>query len=362
MTKAAAKSTRPVDEALHASSTKVWIGLGVFWVALFVYCMTAWVLGPDFRPNTFGYAAATPHYVLFIKSIEIAMLALTSWILWYFVVKPLVRDRRLSFEGIYFLACFTLVVQELWHSWIRPQLLYNDLFFNMGSWMGTLSVSNPTAHLTPLLIANAGLCYFWIYGLPAYGGAKLMDRINRREPGENRARFSPLQIIGIAFAGFSLSDFVIESIILRTGMLVYPSTIPALTLFAGTPHQFPIYEIAAWAGTYTFAASLLHFRNMRGETVADRHIERIARASWRRTLALWLALVGFLQTGLLVTYNLPYTFWALHGGPWTISESERPWLTAGMCGPSTAYDCPGPGVPFARRDSPTNRVSSEKTQ
>lgn len=350
------KHAPAIDQPLHASATKVWIALGFFWSALFVYCMTAWVLGPDFRPNGFGRAAATRDYVLFIRTIEVAMLALTAWILWQFVLRPLVRERRLSFEGLYFLACFTLVVQEPWHSWIRPQLLYNDLFFNMGSWMGTLPVSNPTAHLTPLPIAFAGLGYFWIYGLPAYGGAKLMGRLDRPLPGANRARFSPLQMIAIAFAGFCLFDLAIESVILRTGMFVYPSTIPALTLFAGKTYQFPLYEMVAWAGTYTFAASLLHFRNARGETVADHHLELVARPGRLRTLARWLALVGFLQTGLLVTYNIPYMFWALHGGPFAIDERTQPWLTAGLCGPSTRYDCPGPGIPFARRDSPTNRI------
>ncbi|WP_285021515.1 spirocyclase AveC family protein [Novosphingobium sp. fls2-241-R2A-195] len=347
------------ERPLHATATKVWIGVGAFWVALFAYCMIAWVTGPDFRPNTFGHSSAPASYVLFLRGLEVAMLALTAWILWRFILGPLVRDRRFSFEGLYFLACFTMVVQEPWHSWVRPQLLYNDLFFNMGSWMGTLPVSNPTAHLTPLPLAFAGLGYFWIYGLPAYAGAKIMDRINRPRPGRNRPRFSPLQIIAIGFAGFCVFDLVIESFILRTGMFVYPSTIPALTLFAGTAHQFPLYEMVAWAGTYTFAASLLHFRDARGETVADRHVDMIAPPGKRRTLARWLALVGFLQTGILVTYNLPYMFWALHGGPFTISEAEKPWLTAGMCGPSTAYDCPGPGVPFARRDSATNRIPQE---
>lgn len=348
------------ERPLHATATKVWIALGAFWVGLFAYCMVAWVAGPDFRPNTFGRSAAPADYVLFIRALEAFMLALTAWIVWHFILGPLRRNGRFSFEGLYFLACFTMVVQEPWHSWIRPQLLYNDLFFNMGSWMGALPVSNPTAHLTPLPLAFAGLGYFWIYGLPAYAGARLMDRIGRAGPDRNHARFSPLQMIGIAFGGFCLFDVAIESFIVRTGMFIYPSTIPALTLFAGTPHQFPLYEMVAWAGTYTVAASLLHFRTPRGETMADRDIDMVVRPGRLRTLARWLALTGFLQTGILATYNLPYMFWALHGGPFTVTERSHPWLTAGMCGPSTSYDCPGPGVPIARRDSPTNRIGKPR--
>lgn len=362
MATAAESSALAGDRPLQPTATLVWIGLGVFWVGVFSWCMIGWVLGPDFRQNTYGHEAAPHDYVMFLRGLEIAMLVLTAWILWYFVLRPVLRDRRLSDSGIYFLACFTLVVQEPWHSWIRPQLLYNNLFFNMGSWMGMLPVSNPTAHLTPVPLAFAGLGYFWIYGLPAYGGARLLDRFNAPRPGANRARLAPLQTIAATFAGFCLFDLMIESFIVRTGMFVYPSTIPALTLFAGKSYQLPIYETAAWAGTYTFGACLLHYRNAQGETVADRHVSMLARPGARRTLLRWLGYVGFLQTGLLTTYNLPYMFWALHGGPFVIQESEKPWLTAGLCGPRTAYDCPAPGVPFARSDSPTNRIAQEPAQ
>ncbi|VWX50147.1 spirocyclase AveC family protein [Novosphingobium sp. 9U] len=332
-------------------ATRIWIGLGVFWMAVFLYCLIAWVTGPDFRAVTFGRDQAPHGYVVFLKSLEMAMLALTIWLIWRFVLKPVLRTGRLSFDGIYYLACFTLVVQEPWHSWIRPQLLYNDIFFNMGSWMGTLPVSNPTAYLTPVPLAFAGLGYFWIYGGPAHVGSILMARAKRRNPSIS----APRMVIG-TFLGFCVFDFFLESFILRTGMFVYPSTIPELTLFAGKSYQFPVYETVAWAGSYTFAACLRHFRNTSGETVADRGVGLIAREGWRRTLASWLAMVGFLQIGLLVTYNLPYMFYALHGGAFTVTEQEHPWLTAGICGPSTAYDCPAPGVPFARRESPTNRL------
>jgi hypothetical protein len=50
-------------------------------------------------------------------------------------------------------------------------------------------------------------------------------------------------------------------------------------------------------------------------------------------------------------------YWALYGGKFTVTEQSYPWLTAGLCGPSTPYDCPGPGVPIARRDMTTNRIS-----
>jgi hypothetical protein len=334
-------------------ATKVWIVIGAAWFALFLYCMIGWVTGPDFAPVTFGRDQAPADYVRFLRGTEIFMVLLTMWQVYWFVLRSLIREGRLSFDGLFFLACFMLVVQEPWHAWIRPQLLYNDVFINYGSWMGYLPVSNPTAHRTPLPLALAFLGYFWIVAGPAWCGSRLMSRARSRNPERSNAG-----LVFRCFLGFCIFDLVIESIILRTGMFIYPSTVPSLTMFAGTPHQLPIYETLSWAGTYTVLAGVHFFRNEKGETVADRHFDRIAIPAPLAKFARWLAIMGYCQIGMFLTYNLPYMFWALHGGDFTVTEQSHPWLTAGLCGPSTAYDCPGPGIPFARFESPTNRIDS----
>ena len=340
-----------------ATGTKFWIVMGAFWLAVFLYCMIAWVTGPDFKPVTFGRDKAPHDYVMFIRGLEVFMVALTAWIFYNFILKPLLRDGKFSFDGLFFLACFTLVVQEPWHAWIRPTLLYNDIFINYGSWLGYLPVSNPMAYKTPLPIAFAGLGYFWIYGLPAYCGSRLMSRAKARNPA-----LTPVSMAITTFLGFCVFDFLIESFIHRAGLFIFPSTIPSLTLFAGTPHQFPVYEIVAWAGTYTVGACFHFFRNDKGETWADRNLDSVGlvdRGGRLRTFARWLTMIGVLQIGILCTYNIPYMFWSLHGDKFTVTEESHPWLTAGLCGPSTPYDCPGPGVPFARLDSPTNRIYAQ---
>lgn len=338
--------------ARATAGTKAWIVCGAFWFALFIYCMTAWVLGPDFVPNTFGRDQASPGYVTFIRTLEVIMLTLTAFLLWWFVFRPLFRDRKMSFDGLFFLACGTMVLQEPWHAWIRPQLLYNTIFFNYGSWMGTLPVSSPTAQMTPLPIAFAGLGYFWIVAGPAWCGSKFMSRLKTRDPG-----ISTLKLVLYGFLAFCVFDLIIESFITRTGMFIYASTVPWYTLFAGTPHQFPLTETICWAGTYTFLACFHFFRNDRGETWADRNLDAVQLPASMKTFARWLAMVGVCQMIILGTWNIPYLFFALKGDTFVVTEESHPWLTAGMCGTSTPYDCPGPGVPFARRESPTNRIA-----
>lgn len=348
MTRETQRRTAPAG----AAATKAWIVIGAAWLVLFLYCMIGWVTGPDFVPVTLGRDQASPDYVRFIRGLEIFMLALTAWLLWRFVFRPLLRDGKMSFDGLFFMACFILVLQEPWHAWIRPQLLYNDIFINYGSWMGYLPVTNPTAHRTPLPIAFAGLGYFWIVAGPALIGSRFMGWAKARKP-----QISALGLVGWCFLGFCVFDIIIETFIVRTGMFIYPSTIPALTAFAGTPHQFPVYEMVSWAGTYTALACIHHFRNDKGETWADRQFDSLQVPARLKTFTRWLAIMGLCQIGMFLTYNLPYTYWALYGGEFTVTEESHPWLTAGLCGTSTPYACPGPGVNLARVGVPTNRVA-----
>jgi hypothetical protein len=330
----------------------MWILIGALWFTLFVYCMASWVLGPDFVPNTAGRAQAPTEYVRFIRITELIGVALAVWLFYCFVIRDWRRTGKLSFDGLFFLACGALVLQEPWLNAIRPQLLYNAIYINYGSWMGYLpGIISPVAQKVPVALAFAGLGYFYIVAGPAYVGSRFMDRARKRNP-----QLSAFKLVGSCFLGFVVFDVAIESFILRTGMFIYPSTIPALTLFAGKTYQFPLYEIVHWAGTYTALACIHFFRNGQGETWADRSFASLKIPPRIRTFVRWLAIMGLCQTAMLFTYNIPYQYWALHGGPFTVTEEDHPWFTAGLCGTSTPYDCPGPGVPIARRDSPTNRV------
>lgn len=335
------------------AGTKAWIVVGALWFALLVWCMGGWVLGPDFVPNTFGRDQAPENLVRFVRIAEVLMGLLTAWLLWHFVLRPVLFERRLGFDGMFFLACGTLVLQEPWLNWLRPQLLYNTVFVNYGSWMGYLpGIASPVAEKVPVSIYFAFLGYFWIVAGPAWCGSRFISWARTRDPS-----ITPLKLVGLCLLGFVVFDLIIEIFILRTGMFIYPSTIPSLTLWAGETYQFPVYEIFSWAGTYTGLACIHFFRNDKGETWADRGMDRMQIPSKSKGFARWLALVGICQVWMLVIYNIPYMLWALHGGPFTVTEETHPWLTAGLCGTSTPYDCPGPGVPIARRDSPTNRLA-----
>jgi hypothetical protein len=339
-------------EPAEAGWAKVLVVHGGLWLALMVYVWTAWVVSGDFKINTIGRGQEPGWYVAMIRGWEIFAVVSSVLILWWFVIRPRIKTGRMTFDGLFYLACLALCFQEPWINWTAPQFLYSTTSLNFGSFTAHIpGWSSPNSELVPLS-AWALSAYFWLVGIPAWVGSKFMGRLRRRDPS-----ISGLRLILYAYLAFCVFDVVLESFITRTQLFSYASTVPSLTLWAGTDHQFPIYETLSWAGTYTGLACLHFFRDDKGRTLAERGIDRLKiKREGLRTFARYLALMGCCQLVMLGTYNIPYAYWGMHS---VMAQplAEREWRTGGVCGPKTAFDCPAPGVPIAKRDSLTNRVA-----
>ncbi|GAA5164863.1 spirocyclase AveC family protein [Pseudonocardia eucalypti] len=334
-----------------ADHAKLWILHGAAWLALMIYVWTAWVVSGDFRTNTTGRGSEPDWYVALIRGWEVFALVVSLVILWWFVVRPKLRTGRFGFDALFFLGCMALCFQEPWINWTAPQFLYSTTSINFGSWTAHIpGWTSPNSELVPLSLWALS-AYFWLVGIPAYAGSRFMRRLRTRNAG-----LSNLRLVGYTYLAFCVFDVLLESFITRTQLFSYGSTVPALTLWAGTDHQFPIYETISWAGTYTVLASLHFFRDDRGRSLPERGIDKLRITSGRlRTFAQFLAIMGACQAGMLFTYNIPYAYWGMHA---VMAEPfvAREWRTAGVCGPKTAYDCPAPNLPIARIGSPTNRI------
>lgn len=332
------------------AGTKLWIVLGALWFALCVYAWGAWVLGPHFVPNTIGRDLAPQWYVNLVRGVEIFAVLVTILILYKYVVKPKLVAGKISFDGLFFLACWLLFIQEPWINWTSLQFLYSTVFINFGSWCGYIpGWSSPNPEVMPVALVAWGSAYLWLVAFPAWAGSKFMGWLKNRY----RDMSAPV-LVAAVYGAFVVFDLLLESFILRTQLFNYGSTVPELTLWAGQKHQFPVYESLSWCATYTGLACLHYFRDDQGRSFVERGIERINLRGRLSTFLRFLAILGYCQTIMLVTYNIPYQFWALHAGP-LLPEYEE-YRTAGMCGPDTAYDCPRPDLPIARRSSPTNRI------
>ncbi len=344
-------STAPRDP--QATGTRLWVAHGVLWLALIAYVWTAWIVSGDFQVNTIGRGQEPDWYVITVRCVEIGFgVIFTGWILWRFVIGPKLRTGRLSFDGLFFLACWLCFFQEPWMNWINLQFLYATTFVNFGSWLEQIpGWSMPNARLIPVPMVY-GMAYLWMLGFGAWLGSRYMARQRRKDPGRSAGR-----VVWQTFAVMVLVDLIVESIMVHLQLINYPRTISSLTLWAGTDHQFPVYEMLAWPGTFIILSSLHFFRDDQGRSWPERGIDRLGiRNGKLHTFARFAAIAGVAQLAILVAFNIPYQVYGLHADKVPDAYLERPWRMGGVCGPNTAYDCGGPGILMPRHDTPTNRV------
>lgn len=333
-----------------STGTKLWIANGVFWFLFASYVWGAWILGPDFKENTFGRDAATPGYVLWIRCVEVASILLAIWQLAQFVFLPKLRTGRFSMDGLFFLACWTLYLQEPWINYNNHQFLYTTVSFNRGSWCNYIPGWNsPNAELIPVGSIIWFTSYLTLVGLWIFAGSKFMRWWKSKRPD-----VSPLELILTTFLVFIPFDFLLEYMILSTGLFNYASTVPQLTLWAGQKNQFPVYEIVIWCATLTAWSSVRYFTNDRGETWAERGLSNIKfPTEGLKTFTRFVVIMGSLHLLFLLIYNVPYLYFSTKGGAFPPYE---PYRIGGLCGPNTNFDCPGLSVPVPKRDSDTNRT------
>jgi hypothetical protein len=340
---------RGVDQRTRAL---LWITHGALWLALIAYCWISWVVSGDFRPNTLGRGQEPSWYVVLMRGWEVFALVCTVAIVWFYVVRPKLRTGRMSFDGLFVIGCGLMFFQEPWINWTSYQFLYSTTSINFGSWLGHIpGWSYPHAELVPVSLW-AGTAYFWLVAIPAIAGSTFMGWLSRRQPGIGK-----LKLIALTYLAFCVFDLVLEAFITRTNLFSYGSVIPSLSLFAGTDHQFPIYETISWAGTYVFLSCFHFFRDDHGRSLPERGIDQLRIGKRLNTFARFLAIAGMCQLSILLTYNIPYQLYALHS-EMSPAYLQQPWRLGGVCGPGTNYDCPGPGVPIPRHDSETNRTVS----
>jgi hypothetical protein len=338
--------------ATDAAAGRFWVTVGALWLALCVWAWGGWIISGDFAANKLDAGAAPGWYKVMVHGTEVFAVVVTGWILWRFVIRDKRRTGSLSFDGLFFLACWMLLIQEPWINWVSDQFMYSTVAINFGSWTSHIPLwSSPNSQLVPLPIVWVGTAYLWLVAIPAYAGSRFMTYQRRRNPGIGFFR-----LLGTTFLAFVVFDLILEAVIVRTQLFSYASTVPSLTLFAGSKYQFPLYETVSWCSTYLGLACIHHFRDDKGRTLVERGVDRLRVAGRLKTFCRFLAIMGACQLVMLVTYNIPYMYWGLHAGPTPRSLAIEGWRNGGVCGTQSPFACPNPRDPIAKRGSPTNRI------
>jgi Spirocyclase AveC-like len=148
-------------EARRLVPVKWWAALGALIFACIAYVLIDWVSGPFFERVPTG-PMDPPTYMkvamVFFQAVSIPIgLALIYW----FVVRPIIRQRRLTLDGMLVIAFLTLWFQDPLSAYGGHWFTYNSWALNRGSWVhsvpGWLSNGKPGAMLVEPILIMPGL-------------------------------------------------------------------------------------------------------------------------------------------------------------------------------------------------------------
>ncbi|MBF6220544.1 spirocyclase AveC family protein [Nocardia abscessus] len=356
--KKATTVTEPLGEAASLGAqvqspskpVRIWAIIGGLILAFQVYVWIRWVSGPFFVRVPTG-PSDPPTWM---KTILITWTAviLAGWPIgiYYFIVRPWRRERRITTDGMLLVACGLLFFQDPLLNYFNTWSTYNTWMFNRGSWVahipGWRSYAEPGQMMAePLLMNAAGYSYGVL--LCTILGCWIMRRAKAKWPNINN-----YGLIGVLIIWTFFFDLVIEGMFLMPmGLFTYPGAIQSLSINAGTYYQWPIYEGLMWGGVQAGLCALRYFTDDRGRTFVERGLERIQGGFVKQQTTRFLAIFAACSLFFFVCYNLPAQWFAMNADPWPEDIQKRSYFDMGICGEGTGRLCPDPVLPIPGKDT-----------
>jgi hypothetical protein len=326
-----------------------WATVGVLFWTFQAYVLIRWLTSPYFTPVKSGPGAPpTAMKIAIVTYVVVQGIAFLA-VGWLLLIKPLLRERRLTFDGALFIAFsgFYWFWDPMGNAF-GLYFTYNSWIPNMGSWVnvtpGWMTPGDPGAQVPePFLIF--AFAYGTIFVPAIIGGSLLVKWVMRRW---NRGMFFGLVA---AFVVFFVFETLLELVWMRMGLYTYAGGIKSMTIFPNNYYGYPIYE-SLWAFTLTAGSYLRVSRDDRGYSIAERGLERMKFPGPKNGIRL-MAIVGWLYTAILVVYFVPLWLFTLHSEAWPADVMKRSYLTDYLCGPQTHRACPADNVPLFRPKSVT---------
>lgn len=328
---------------------QVWAVAGGLLLALQIYVWTRWVTGPYFTRVPQGPSDPPMYMKVVLTANAVAMIVLLPTAIWWFLIRPWVRERRITLDGLMLVSCALFFFQDPLLNYVNTWCTYNTWLWNRGSWSpyipGALSPESPGHQVAEPLLINAtgyGMVLFL-----AIAGCWLMRRIKNRWPG-----ISNLRLILVTYAAAIVLDFLMEGLfMLPAGLYTYPGAIRSVTIFADTYHQWPIYEGLMWGGVMTALSCLRFFTDDRGRAAVERGLDQVGGGFARQQFVRFLAIFAAVSASFFFFYNVPAQWIGLHSDPWPADHLKRSYFNGGICGDGTDVPCPDPILPMPTKRS-----------
>jgi len=326
---------------------KWWAALGVGIFSFQAFVLVRWLTGPYFKHVSPGPTPLPAWMKIALTSCQIVLPIAGICCLYWFVVRPWRRGRRVGLDGLMTIAFLALSFHDPLSAYVGHWYTYNAWQVNMGSWLqsvpGALSPGTPDHQVAyPLLIVPGA--YIVVFLLVTMMGATIMRRAHARWPGIPR-----LGLAAICYAVMVPFDLVFEGIVfMPMGSWEYPGG--HIKIFADTYHGYPLNEALTTGAIFTMFACIKHFTNDRGQSLAERGAERLGGGPVRVTAVRALAVTGLVTLAMTIGYTMPNTWFGAHSTSWNKDIQTRSYLTY-TCGEGPDIACPGPDIPLLRNDN-----------
>jgi hypothetical protein len=333
-----------------ADRIKIWAVVGGAIVVLQLYVWIRWITGPYFERVPAG-PSDPPIYM----KIPLIANAAVLWVglpfaLWYFIIRPWVRERRITLDGMLLVSMGLMFFQDPLLNYFNTWCTYNTWLFNRGSWSsdipGWVSPEEPGRQVAEPLLTNVpGYAYGVL--LITIVGCWVMRKIKARWP-----NITNLRLILVTYAIAFVFDFVMEGLVmLPIGFYTYPGAIRSVSFNAGTYYQWPIYEGLMWGGVQAALCCLRYFTDDRGRTVVERGLDNVRGGFARQQFTRFLAIFAAVSACFFVFYNVPAQWIGMHSDPWPEDHQKRSYFNGGICGDGTDVPCPNPVLPIPTKRS-----------
>jgi hypothetical protein len=329
------------DDAAHATRRAPvvwWAALGVIVLAFQLYLMAKWVTGPYFKPVPSGPSVPPTWMRVALVTGEVVSPLIALLVIYRTLVRPWMKKRVVATDGLFCLAFLAIVWQDPISNYAAPYLTYNSYLLNMGSWVqgipGWGTAGSPGAMtVDPVLFSAPN--YVFATLVIAMLGARYLDAIRRRAP-----RISNVGLVAILFATMLVAWPIIEGgMYVPLGFFAFPGG--AFSLFPDAYHKYPLPQVLCASAYMVAFTALRYFKNDKGQTLAERGIDRLNVGIRSRTALRLLALVGVANLVFLATYNIPLAAWTgATTGAWPADLQSRSYLTDRLCGDGTGRLCP----------------------
>jgi hypothetical protein len=333
-----------------AKPVRMWAIAGGAILAFQLYVWIRWMTGPYFKRVPAGPSdPPTLMKVVLLTWTAVIVLGLPVGI-YYFIVRPWRRERRITLDGMLLVACGLLFFHDPLLNYLNTWSTYNSWMFNRGSWVqhipGWVSYGEPGRMMAEPLLMNApGYSYGVL--LCTILGCWVMRRAKSRWPNISNAG-----LIGVLIVWTFFFDLVMEGLFLMPmGLYIYPGAIRSLSINAGTYYQWPVYEGLMWGGVQAGLCALRYFTDDRGRTFVERGLERVQGGFAKQQLTRFLAIFAACSMFFFVFYNIPAQWFALHQDPWPADITKRSYFLMGICGDGTDRLCPDPALPVPGKNS-----------